>query len=236
MSHASIARLALGAVLALAASHATAQPVRTTDPSGMPTPSTDKSGGPTPALDKSGGPTPATDKSGGPPPAPAGVAGPTPVKPSGPAVPVEERRFLESAARDGMAEVELGRVAQRNAQHAKVKEFGARMVTDHGKANDELKRLAAFKGITLPAAPDAAQARHLQEMQAKSGEAFDRAYMEHMVKEHREDVAAFEKQAAGAKDPDVKAFAAKTLPVLREHLKAAQAAHDAVKGAPAKGS
>jgi putative membrane protein len=131
-----------------------------------------------------------------------------------------DRKFIEKAAGDGMAEVELGKLAQQKGTHPRVKEFGNRMATDHAKANDELKQLAAAKGVTLPSALDKKHQKDIDEL-AKSRK-FDHEYMEMMVKDHRKDVSEFRKQAKSAKDDGVRAFAAKTLPTLEEHLQLAQ--------------
>jgi putative membrane protein len=147
------------------------------------------------------------------------------------AVPAADRMFAEKAAAGGVAEVEAGKVAGQRAGHDKVKQFGARMVQDHSKANDELKQIASGKGLQLPSAPDAHNREMMAKMQKLSGAEFDRAYMDHMVKDHQKDVAAFEKEASSGQDPDIKAFAAKTLPTLREHLKMAEATNAEVQKA-----
>jgi putative membrane protein len=114
------------------------------------------------------------------------------------------------------------------ADWRKVKKFGQRMVTDHSKANDELKSLAQSKSITLPAELDAkAKATH-DRLSKLSGAAFDRAYMQHMLADHRKDVNEFKKESRAGKDSEVKAWASKTLPTLEEHLKLAQDANKAV--------
>jgi len=133
-----------------------------------------------------------------------------------------DRKFVLKAARGGMAEVELGQLAVKNASSDAVKQFGQRMVDDHGKANDELKQLAGTKGITLPSSLDRKHKLTYTHMSRLTGQSFDRAYAADMVRDHTEDVREFEKEAANGKDPDVKAWAAKTLPTLREHLHMAQ--------------
>jgi putative membrane protein len=110
-----------------------------------------------------------------------------------------------------------------------VKQFGSRMVEDHSKANDELKQIASSKGITLPTDLDAKHKSKMDKMQKLSGAQFDRAYMDDMVADHKEDVADFKKQASSGKDSDLKAFASKTLPTLEDHLKMAQSTDAAVK-------
>ena len=133
------------------------------------------------------------------------------------------------AAVGGMAEVELGKLAQQNGSNDQVKQFGSRMVDDHSKANDELKQIASSKGITLPTDLDAKHKSVVAKMQKLTGAQFDRAYMDDMVKDHKEDVADFKKESTGGKDSDIKSFAAKTLPTLQDHLKMAQSTDAAVK-------
>ena len=114
---------------------------------------------------------------------------------TGAAVPAPDRTFVEKAAAGGAAEVEGGKLAEQRATNDKVKQFGARMVQDHSKANDELKQIAAGKGLQLPAAPEAHHQQEMAKLQKLSGAEFDRAYMDHMVKDHKKDVAEFKKQA-----------------------------------------
>ncbi|GAA4395214.1 hypothetical protein GCM10023187_01830 [Nibrella viscosa] len=137
--------------------------------------------------------------------------------------------FAVKAASGGMMEVELGNLAQQKAQNARVKEFGRMMVEDHTKANNELKDLAARKNITLPTSMGEDHRKHVDELRSKSGADFDRAYMDLMVDDHDEDIDLFEKAANNAKDADVKAFAAKTLPTLRKHHEAAKSIKDGMK-------
>ena len=146
-----------------------------------------------------------------------------------------ERKFIETAARHGMAEVQMGQMAQQKAQNPQVKDFAGRMVTDHGKANEELKTLASSKGVQIPTDLDREHKNKSEKLQKASADKFDRDYMEAMVKDHKNDVKEFEKQAKNAKDPEVKAFAQKTLPVLQAHLQAAQATYDATKSSKSSG-
>ena len=133
-----------------------------------------------------------------------------------------DTKFLQEAADGGMAEVELGQLASEKASSSDVKQFGQRMVEDHGKANAELKQLASQKHVDLPAEPSAKHKSTKARLEKLSGDQFDKAYMADMLKDHKKDVAAFEKESRSAKDPDVKSFAAKTLPTLQDHLKQAQ--------------
>jgi len=148
----------------------------------------------------------------------AALAAETPARKSG----SPDQKFIDQAARGSLAEIELGRLAQKNASQGQVKSFGDRMAADHSKAFEELKRIAAAKGRALPAEPDKEMRGQIDKLQAVTGPGFDRAYMNLMVADHRRDVADFRKEARSGKDPQVKAFAARTLPTLEDHLKHAR--------------
>lgn len=126
--------------------------------------------------------------------------------------------FWTNAAQGGMAEVELGKLASTKAQNAEVKSFAQKMVTDHTKANDELKALAKEKNVTLPTTLDSAHQSTMSDLQGLSGAEFDKEYVNAMVKDHEATVQLFEKQAEDNSDADTKGFAAKNLPTLRMHL------------------
>lgn len=141
----------------------------------------------------------------------------------------EGSEFMVKAASGGMMEVELGRLAETNASDAEVKAFGKRMVEDHGKANDELKTLAAAKNIVLPNAPGEDHQKHITDLTALKGADFDKKYVDMMVKDHEEDVKHFEEATKDAEiDADIKAFAQKTLPVLKTHHEMAKKLDDRI--------
>ena len=142
-----------------------------------------------------------------------------------------DSKFVEDAAIGGMAEVELGKLAAEKATSADVKQFAQRMVDDHSKANEELSSLASSKGITLPTAVDAKVQAHVEHLSKLSGAEFDQEYMKMMVSDHDKDVAEFEREANSGKDPDVKAWASKTLPTLREHQTMAKSISTSTAGA-----
>jgi putative membrane protein len=142
----------------------------------------------------------------------------------------QDRDFVMDAAMGGMMEVELGRIAAQNGASDAVKQFGQRMVDDHGKANEELMTLATSKGITLPTTLDEKHKEHLTKFSSMTGADFDRAYGKEMLSDHRKDVSEFEKQSTKGTDPDLKAFATKTLPTLREHLQMAESLPGAKSG------
>jgi len=133
-----------------------------------------------------------------------------------------EQGFLNEAARGGLMEVELGRVATQNAATDRVKDFGQRMVDDHSKANDDLKGLASRENVTLPTAVSKDEQKQIDRLSKLHGAAFDKAYMQAMLQDHEKDVAKFRQESKTARDPDVKDFASRTLPTLEEHLRMAQ--------------
>ena len=135
---------------------------------------------------------------------------------------MDDQKFMKQAADGGMAEVELGQLAVEKAASPEVKKFGQRMVDDHGKANEQLKSIAGRKGVTLPFQPSAKNQAMKDNLSKLAGEQFDNAYMAEMLKDHQKDVAEFRRASESAKDPDVKNFAAQTLPTLQDHLKQAQ--------------
>jgi putative membrane protein len=129
-----------------------------------------------------------------------------------------ETEFLEQAAQNGHAEVESSKLAQTKATDPKVKSFARQMVTDHTKAGDELKALAATRNLEVPDGPSMLQKAKMQFLSASDGASFDRRYVSEGVEAHEETVELFEKGALKARDKQVKAFIAKTLPTLKHHL------------------
>jgi putative membrane protein len=140
-----------------------------------------------------------------------------------------DRKFMTEAAQGGMAEVQLGQLATQKAQSDQVKQFGQKMVDDHTKANDQLKQIAASKGVTLPTDLDSKHKREMERLSKLSGAEFDREYMKHMVSDHKKDVSDFKKEAKSAKDADLKSFASSTEPTLEQHLQLAQSTDAAVR-------
>jgi putative membrane protein len=133
-----------------------------------------------------------------------------------------DQSFASQAAIAGMAEVELGKMATQQGSHAKVKSFGQQMVADHTKAADELKGIAKSKGMTLPTSLDPMHQATRDRLSKLSGAEFDRAYMDAMVSGHQTVAKNMMTEATSGSDPELKAFAAKTLPTVQSHLKMAQ--------------
>lgn len=141
----------------------------------------------------------------------------------------DDAEFAVNAAEGGMLEVQLGELAQTNATSPKVKEFGQMMITDHTKANDELKELAKTKNIALPAALGKERMNDYEGLKAKKGNEFDKAYIEYMIKDHKEDIEEFREQSKEGNDPEIKAWAGGKLPTLEHHLQMAEDAQKWVK-------
>jgi putative membrane protein len=137
--------------------------------------------------------------------------------------------FAAKAAIGGMAEVALGKIAAAKASDSQVKEFGNMMVMDHGKANAELMSIAKTKNIMLPAALDAEHQAKSDSLSKLSAKDFDKAYAKTMVEDHKKTLALMQAEAAGGQDAELKAFAAKTAPVVQHHLDAIQKIHDSLK-------
>jgi putative membrane protein len=135
----------------------------------------------------------------------------------------EDSSFVLEAAVGGLMEVQVGQIAQQNAQSQRVKDFGGMMVTDHSKANDELTSYASGHGITLPTALPADKQKHVDAMKNTKGSAFDKHYISMMLDDHEKDVAKFKKASANCNDAQLKTWAANTLPVLQKHLDSVKA-------------
>jgi len=132
--------------------------------------------------------------------------------------------FMKDAAHAGAAEIEASKLATTKAKNADVKSFADTMIADHTKVADELKALAASKNVKLPDGPSVKQKAELKLIDAGDNDKFDERYAKSFgVKAHQDTIKLFEDAAKNAKDPEVKAWAEKTLPGLRHHLEMAQA-------------
>jgi putative membrane protein len=140
--------------------------------------------------------------------------------------PLSDKEFVAMASQGGMTEVELGKVAGEKGDSSAVKDFGARMVKDHTQANDELKGIADKKGLPIASSLDARHQAMVDRMSKLSGPAFDKAYVNGMVRDHDKTVALFKQEAESGQDPDLKAFASKTLPTLEDHCSSIKSIKD----------
>ena len=142
---------------------------------------------------------------------------------------LSDTAFAAKAAVGGMAEVALGKMAISMGDSKDVKDFGAMMVKDHGKANAELMSIAKTKNIMLPATLDAEHQAKSDSLSKLSGKDFDTGYVEAMIDGHKKTLALMQSEAANGKDAELKAFAAKTAPTVKMHLDAIQKIHDSMK-------
>ncbi len=133
-----------------------------------------------------------------------------------------DQEFAMKAASGGMTEVKLGQLAMERGTNPAVKAFGQRMVTDHSKANDELKALVMHDNISLPSNPSSSDQAAYDRLSKLSGKQFDDAYATAMVKDHEEDIAEFQRESTSGTNDRLKSFAAKTLPTLESHLQQAK--------------
>jgi putative membrane protein len=133
-----------------------------------------------------------------------------------------DHAFVQQMAMGNLAEIELGELAAKKAVNANVKTFAQRMVTDHGKANAELKSLGASKQIAFPTNVGAEHKSTIDRLSKLSGAEFDRAYASNMVEKHQKTLDTLKRQSMSGKDEQVKTWAAKTAPTVEEHLKMAR--------------
>jgi putative membrane protein len=130
----------------------------------------------------------------------------------------DDAEWAVAIADGGMLEVKLGELAQTNASVASVKDFGMMITKDYGAANSELEKLAEQYNISLPTTLSENSQKMYDDLASKKGADFDKAYIADMKDDHEEDIEMFEKEAEDGKNADLKAFAAKTLPTLKNHL------------------
>ena len=136
--------------------------------------------------------------------------------------PLTDQRFVKMVSADNLAEIELGRLALKHAASEDVKHFAHRIIDDHTKAGKELNRIADTKRI--PPAPeiDKKHRELMDKLATLKGADFDHEFMRHMVTDHKEAITLFEREAKDGQDPELREFASKTLPTLRDHLKMAR--------------
>ncbi|WP_382311129.1 DUF4142 domain-containing protein [Hymenobacter bucti] len=137
---------------------------------------------------------------------------------SGEQRPAFDSQFMTKAASGGLLEVQLGQQVAQKATTPDAKQFAQQMVTDHTKANNELKALAAQKNITLPTTLGEDQQKVYDEVLAEKGADLDKKYVSAMLTDHQEDIKEFQGAVTQSSDTDIRAFAQKTLPVLQMHL------------------
>jgi putative membrane protein len=148
-----------------------------------------------------------------------------------------DRKFIEEAANSGMFEVQISQLAASKATDPQVRSFANMLVDQHTAANNELVKIANARGVELPPAPSHSLRREIDKLGKKNGEEFDRDFVRQVgIKAHEKDIKTFEKAGKDVKDPELRAFAQKSLPMLREHLAAAQKLPESGQNAAAMGA
>jgi putative membrane protein len=137
----------------------------------------------------------------------------------------KDTEYLQKAAQGTMSEVKMGEMAQKQAADERVKQFGKRMVGDHGKDLQSIRQLAGQKHVALPDAPDKEQTRETDKLAKLSGADFDREYVKYEMKDHKDDVRESAKAMKEATDPDVKKFASAEYQTVVAHQKEIDAIH-----------
>jgi putative membrane protein len=137
--------------------------------------------------------------------------------------------FVATAARSGLNDMELGKLARTRGGNKRVKRFGMIMITEHAKINSKIRALASAKNIPLPAGQEPEEQEAISTLSKRSGNDFDKAYIHDSIANYGTEIATFETAAKNCADPDIKSFAAKTLPRLKAHLDAMVAINDSMK-------
>ena len=137
----------------------------------------------------------------------------------------KDKDFLKKAAEINLTEIELGKVAERVSNDPNIKKMAAMIVKDHSNANQKLERLAASKGVILPNAIPSSEKNALSAIEKQQGDKFNKEFLSFNMKGHEKAISLFEKEASRTQDPDIKAWAQKMIPDLKEHLAMAQSGH-----------
>jgi len=135
----------------------------------------------------------------------------------------KSKEFLTKVANSGMAEVQMAKDAQQKATIDAVKSFAAMLERDHTAVGDQVKSYASQRNVSLPTSPSDDKQKMINDMNKMSGKAFDKDFIDMMVKNHNDGIKLFEDTKANASDVDIKNFADKTLPTLKMHLDSAKA-------------
>jgi putative membrane protein len=128
-----------------------------------------------------------------------------------------DRTFVTKAAESGYAEVATGKAAAKSDNQA-IRDFGNQMVDEHSKMNDELASIAKQKGVTPPTSADLASKAKNALMNVLPGKTFDKQYVSSQLDDHQETLQLMQKEAQSGQDPDLKAFAQKSVPVIQKHI------------------
>lgn len=137
-------------------------------------------------------------------------------------LPAPDQQFALRIAASSMAEIQLGQLAQLKASSSDIKQLGRRVVADHTAASQDLQQIADAAGLALPDQPERSAQAMYQRLRGTTDSDFDQALVQQILRDHRQDLAAFRQEAQSGQDPDLKAFAKKYLPMIQQHLQLAQ--------------
>lgn len=135
---------------------------------------------------------------------------------------VADRRFVQDAFQNGLAEIEGARLAISRTQDEKLRDTARQLIRDHEQANDKLRSLATTEGVSLPDKPKPEQVKQSEALKALPNDQFDAAYIKHASDAHKKSIALFERTARESGNSRIKNFATETLPTLRHHLEMLQ--------------
>jgi len=133
-----------------------------------------------------------------------------------------DQAFVRKALEGGAAEVQLGQLAQQKSQSDDVKQFGQKMVEDHTQLGDQMKPIAQQLGVKEPKGLSKKDKELVAKLERLSGQQFDEAYIQAMVKDHKQDLKEFKDEAQAAQNPNVKQVAQQGAGVISQHLQMIQ--------------
>lgn len=135
---------------------------------------------------------------------------------------LDPKEFIEEAARGGMGETQMSSIALQRSQNSEIKAFAEEMINSHSKINVELAGVAGRKGVILPRETSSTQKSTASRLETLNGEAFDKEFVNALIRDHENLIKLFQINASNSPDADIKAFAVANLPKLQEHLLHAQ--------------
>lgn len=146
-----------------------------------------------------------------------------------------DRNFIQRIGNDGQADEQAALYVANKTLDSEIRGYAAKMGRDHGKANQQLRKLAARRGIDIPGDPEGLLSVRLDRLRQMSGPQMEQAFLQDFgVQAHMDMIALFEVQASQSQDKELQAFAADRLPVLRQHYKEAVALQEKHASAPAR--
>jgi putative membrane protein len=145
-------------------------------------------------------------------------------KPQGTQEAASSAAFAATATQDGVIEVALAGLALRTSHNNQVRAFAQKLAQDYALSNTELNSIVKCEGLTLPTELDAQRLALVNRLETKADSAFDKAYLEHVMRKHSRAVSLFE-SASKSGDPQLAAFARKAAAMLQEHQRLAENLH-----------